>query len=421
MQMITTYGFNILLFLVLFIIFIGYCWSIKLSRDYNSKIERFTNTPGEPLDLDNDMPSLSTQEYDLLCSYINKPTPDTCNDGNNGIEVVSTNGIPSNATTSGATWRKNNLNIKYFPGSEIFQKYIPEINTPLIFMGKDTIDPCVLDKSPIEPNNIIAYNDELLYVNKGTEPYKHHPVQSSIPIDISIKYKNAYYYEFDNTTYLRNAKIALTIPCDLLADAVLSSNWSDSIDPALNVSTQATLEASDAYSTCLQYIDMKLNDSESMILPGEIKVAQRSKIQLVHDIFKSYKMHTQSISMYLIDIELILYRTGKYNGKHVEVTCTSKKSKGIWIIHVVAIRILGIVTEDAIGLFPVIPIDPLNIIQLPVNSDVSTVTSIIDSPVKKAYIKKLVDAHANQYNMIGAANKKLANLLAGVARYNEVQ
>ena len=105
MQMIR-FGFNLLLFVVLLILFVGYCWAIKIERDYNAKIEKFNNntitrlessqdpfmngsynnsylygtntyyntsnqlTPNYPLPLDLNSSGLSTPEKALLEAYL---------------------------------------------------------------------------------------------------------------------------------------------------------------------------------------------------------------------------------------------------------------------------------------------------------------------------------------------------------------
>lgn len=421
-------GFNLLLFVVIFIIFIGYCWSVKIKRNYDLKMENFTQaTPGEPAFINSDTPTLSTQEYELLHTYINK-------DKSNSSDIVCTapvkvkGNIPSVAPINYAAWRKNITNIKSYPGTELINLYIPSSNTQSINMGGNEklstiVENTLYDSiiSPVNPqyNNIIAYNDDLIYKNVGKEPWNRHPVQNSIPIDPKVNYTNAYYYEFDNITYLKKLKFVLTVPCELLADAILTSNWSDIVEPEISNSTQNV--ATGAYTACVQYIYTKINSADSMILPSEVQLPVKTKIQIVHDIFKSYKIHTTSPSMFLIYMELVLYRHTKYNGKHVEVVCTAKKNNNSWIIHVVAIRILGIVSEESIGIFPVIPVDPLSVEQLPVNADISTVTSIIDSPEKQAYIQELVDIHEKTYNLLDATDTKLHNLIAGIQRYNEVR
>ena len=426
-------GFNLLLFIVLLIIFIGYCWTIVIEKEYNKKIENFKVKKAVPVALT--IPNTAAP-IDILNPGLSTPTRELNNNPNRNMPICSTNStcdtndiytkgnIPSIAQNS-TQWRRNNLNIKEFPGSEMLTTYTPSKNTPSLYMGgneellssnDDLYDP---KKSPLDPNGdkVIAYNDELLYANNGNKPWEHHDVQRSIPDDPKVKFTNAYYYEFDNKTFLQNVKIALVVPCDLLADAVLTSNWSNKIDPSIQ--NNLTDEITDAYNNCLKYIDSQINNAESMILPSDIKLAIRSKIQIVHDIFKSYKIHNDSKSMYLIHMELILYRQAKYNGKHIEVTCTAKKKNNLWIIHVVAIRILGIVAEEDIGLYPVLPSNPFSVEQLPVQYDLSVVKSIKNTPEQDAYINKIILEHDNAYQMIAATGKKMANLMKGSAKYNE--
>ena len=260
-----------------------------------------------------------------------------------------------------------------------------------------------------------------MYINTGNNPWEHHKVHRSIPDNPVVTFTNAYYYEFGNEEYLHNIKTALVVPCDLLADAVLTSNWDKLIDPSTNTNNsneKILQEVVDGYNNCLIYIANKINNSTSMILPGEKNIETPSQIQIVHDIFKSYKIHTTSKSMYLIHLELILYRLSKYNGKHVELTCTAKKINTEWIIHVVAIRILGVVPEEDIALYPVIPSDNVNIEQLQVVNDVNKITAIINDPKNTRYLQPLIERQKT-YQMIDATDKKMANLFNNAQDYND--
>ena len=422
-------GFNLLLFVVLLILFVGYCWTIVIEKDYNKKIEKFAasiddlnpglSTPSQELknNPNRNLPFCSTSKSDYVCDENNEN-----NKNNNSYDPGTVPSVAQNSTE----WRHNNLNIEAFPESDLLKLYIPTKHTFKLYMGgseelltvgkNDIYDS---KKSPLDPNGnkIVAQNDELIYTNSGNKPWEHHDVQRSLPIDPKVKFTNAYYYEFDNVIYLKNIKTALIVPCELLADAVLTSNWSESIDPSIE--NKLTNQITDAYNNCLNYINTQINNAESMILPSDIKLTVRSKIQIVHDIFKEYKIHNTGSSMYLINMQLILYRQAKYNGKHVDVTCTAKKKDNMWIIHVVAVRIIGIVAEEDIGLYPIIPSNPYGIDQLYIQDDISVIKSINDTPEQQAYINSIISEHDKKYQMIEATNKKLANLMKGSAKYND--
>ena len=212
---------------------------------------------------------------------------------------------------------------------------------------------------PFNPN-ILPSNDDIPYSNEavgaGSDPWMHHKVQGSLPVDPKVIYPKAYYYEYDNTHYLSSLRVALATPCVLLADAVKTDRWSNSytID-ALESSAQS--EVVSAYQACVDDIKKHINASPALMLPGDIEPddddAPKNNIQVVHDILKSYKKHLTERQMYLIDIELLLYRENKFHGKHVKITCTAKKSFRGWFTNVIAVDLIGVVPEDQIGLFPV--------------------------------------------------------------------
>ena len=415
-------GFNLLLFVVLLILFIGYCWTIIIERDYNTKIEHFNNklhtlnTLNTAAPINVNAPGLSTPESidAAYCKYkkANK-SKSKINICNNSQLLPSK--IPSVAQVNNTNrWKYNDFTNETYPDSELIIPYMPISDIPNLNTNytEDKPNLCTDYNQPFSSNETIAYNDDLLYTNTGNNPWEHHKVHNSIPDNPEVKFTNAYYYEFTNELYLENIKTALVVPCDLLADAVLTSNWGDKIDPSIISvnSNESIQEVVDGYNNCLLYIINKINNATSMILPGDIHVKTPSRIQIVHDIFKSYKIHTTSQSMYLIHMELILYRLSKYNGKHIEVTCTAKLIDSNWIIHVVAIRILGVVPEQDIALYPVIPHDEQNVEQLQVVNDINKITAIIYDPKNEAYLQPLLEREKT-YQMIGATDKKMANLL----------
>jgi len=474
MQMIR-FGFNLLLFVVLLILFVGYCWAIKIDRDYNAKIEKFNNntitrlessqdpfmngsynnsylygtntyyntsnqlTPNYPLPLDLNS-SLSTPEKALLEAYLlrqkNKDEDENVcennnDNNNNGKFVLQPSQIPSVANMNNDPWKQNSLNIPFYPDDELLKPYTSAKNTPPLLMSLNDnssninnnlykVNVCNDANLPLNANNIIAFNDDLEMNNSGSQPWQHHRVQRSIPDNPIVKFKHAFYYEFDNILYLRNIKAGLAVPCDLLTDAVLTSNWSTIIDPAQIDPSNATLsEVTDGYNNCLQFISTKINNSKYMILPADINIETPSQIQIVHDIFKSYKIHNTSTSMYLINMELILYRLSKYNGKHVDVICTAKKINTNWVIHVVSIRILGIVPEEDIGLYPVTPVDQVSVPHLPVVKHVNGMTAMIYYNKSDSLYKNQLNARNNEYSLIDATNNKIANLQKGATKYNQ--
>lgn len=156
-------------------------------------------------------------------------------------------------------------------------------------------------------------------------------------------------------------------------------------------------EVRSAYAACVSYVSKRLNASDALALPGS--VSKHVPIQIVHDILRSYKVHLSSRSMYLIEIEALLYRENKYHAKHVNVTCVAKKQNlSDWIINVVAVRIVGVVPEDQIALFPVVASNPLESYMLRVEKDVETASKNVDCKIvfdEEKQNKKVVCSPSN--------------------------
>jgi len=222
-------------------------------------------------------------------------------------------------------------------------------------------------QKPFDLNlHYVAANETLRYANTSDQanPWTHHDVQGSLPIDPIVKFPKAYYYELDNKKYTDGLRKALVVSCSLIAEAVSQSNWSDSYTENANDS-----DAKDAYNACLREIAQKLNSSDALALPGEADI-KKTKIQVVHDILRGYQRHKDDPDFYLLNIELVLYRENKVHGKHVLVTATVKKKTFSWLTNIIAVTVLGVVPEDQIGIFPVVANNPYDTNNLLVADDV---------------------------------------------------
>jgi hypothetical protein len=199
------------------------------------------------------------------------------------------------------------------------------------------------------------YNIRLMYENTGEYPWNRHTINSSIPYDVNIKKEavNVYYYEFDNNTFNSKLKKVFKSNCEELIIAVEGSEWNNWINPK-------TLKDNDEKSKLKLYYDkifefaIKRLNSNIMNLPGEDK---KQKIQIVHDIMLRYRKHKLYPSYYMFDIDMILYRAGKFQGKHIKLVAITNGT----IINVILANIVGVVSEDNIVIYPYTSYDKLNI------------------------------------------------------------
>ena len=82
-----------------------------------------------------------------------------------------------------------------------------------------------------------------------------------------------------------------------------------------------------------------------MELPGEDK---KQKIQVVHDIMLRYRTHNTYPSYYMFDIDMILYRAGKFQGKHIKLVAITNGTT----VNIILAKIVGVVSEDNIVIYP---------------------------------------------------------------------
>jgi len=199
------------------------------------------------------------------------------------------------------------------------------------------------------------YNIRLMYENTGEYPWNRHTINSSIPYDVNIKKEavNVYYYEFDNKTYNDKLKVVFKSNCEELIIAVEGSEWNNWQNPKALKDISEKNKLKNYYDKIFNFTIERLN-TNIMDLPGEDK---KQKIQIVHDIMLRYRKHKSYPDYYMFDIDMILYRAGKFQGKHVKMVAITNGAK----INIILVRIVGVVSEDNIVIYPYTSYDKLNI------------------------------------------------------------
>jgi hypothetical protein len=193
-----------------------------------------------------------------------------------------------------------------------------------------------------------------MYENTGEYPWNRHSINSSIPYDVNIKREavNVYYYEFDNETFNDKLKQVFKSNCEELIIAVEGSEWNTWRNPKILRDTAEKNKLKSYYDTIFEFVVKKLQ-SRIMDLPSEDK---KQKMQVVHDIMLRYRTHKSYPSYYMFDIDMIMYRAGKFQGKHVKLVAITNGST----INIILTKIVGVVSEDNIVLYPYTSFDKLN-------------------------------------------------------------
>jgi hypothetical protein len=171
-------------------------------------------------------------------------------------------------------------------------------------------------------------------------------------VNIKKEAVNVYYYEFDNTTFNDKLKDVFKSKCEELIIAVEGSEWNNWKNPKTLKDTVEKNKLKSYYDTMFDFIVKKLQ-SPIMDLPGEDK---KQKMQVVHDIMLRYRTHRVYSSYYMFDMDMILYRAGKFQGKHVKLVVITNGS----IMNVILAKIVGVVSEDNIVIYPYTSFDKLN-------------------------------------------------------------
>jgi hypothetical protein len=198
------------------------------------------------------------------------------------------------------------------------------------------------------PEIPVAYNARFNYSNKGVDnnlPWNHHIISSVYPHDIISSDKTKYYFEFTNSDYeAKLKKVLYDNNINNLIKYVEGIEWSEWVYPEKFTNKEYLLSE---YNKVYDLILEKINASPELKLNDETDLY---KIQIVHDIFKRYKLNKNKSDEYMFDIDILLYKESKLNGKHINILVIVDGVK----IDFVFIKLVGVVHQDNIYLFPVI-------------------------------------------------------------------
>lgn len=170
--------------------------------------------------------------------------------------------------------------------------------------------------------------------------------------NIYDKYKNNYYYEYNNEEY----------------ETILKNIFNNKKNTDIK-----------SYNDFLNYITNILNNSNEL-----------NNIQIVED-----KQIDKN------NIEVLLYRENKFEGKHVIFTIDN-----YWNIQ--SIKIVGSVSEDKIGLFPVLPVDP----SVDNNLIIGNINDYIDSKIvndKKIQNETIVNNNEDKNKILNISKNMFNN------------
>ena len=183
-------------------------------------------------------------------------------------------------------------------------------------------------KNCFESFAILPYNSKNNNVNTSDSLKDRHPIDS-VDIDIITTPENTYYYEFSNEKYLE-LLIKMFNPIKPEKYIILKNNeWETEIEPTITA----------IYNKAYQFISNKIAENTP-------------DIQIVHDLLVQYKKDEKK-QEYLLEIDMILYRNYKINGKHITFLVYVNHTRE----RVVDIIIKGVVGEDKIGFHPVVSED----------------------------------------------------------------
>lgn len=239
-----------------------------------------------------------------------------------------------------------------------------------------------------------AYNSTFKYSNDSDNIRDRHPVHETLIQNLNFKHKMAYNYELENDLYEK----ALYRTFELNKPTCLVKQDYTEEEPLNRVTPEAV---TNAYKEAISTIQAKIKESSHFDLPdGTLQTL--NPIQMVHDYLLAYRTHKTIPEHYLLYIDTILYREGKYHGKNVMFTVLAEKAKG-WNIRVLDAKVKGMVMEDQIALFPVEANDVYN-----TNINLSTAEYLAPR-----YSNRIFDVTKSEYTaeqLKGLSNENIVKL-----------
>lgn len=193
-------------------------------------------------------------------------------------------------------------------------------------------------RTGMERFEVVALNEDVQLENDGTQPWNRHPIMSVPYLQMRPAFQrglrhhaNAAYFEIDNHDFDMALKRTFRYDCKTRAGP-----WADVQTPSVEIPK----EIRDQYPKVIDYLAKKM-----------------PKVQIVHDRWVGFRRHATTTGVYLFELETILYRRGKFQGKHVSFSVMVQmpqtlKQKAVYTV--TQTRVEGVVPEDQIGMFPVL-------------------------------------------------------------------
>lgn len=223
----------------------------------------------------------------------------------------------------------------------------------------------------------------------ASAPWERRPISTSVDADPVVKYPKAYYSELGNGPYLAALQGLFQLSCEIQREAERDlASW-----PTGPVPPERALapHVKEAYDAAVWHIGGRVQSAAGALALALPDASDAARVQMVYDTLAEYGVGPVNAAAVGADgppnlrltVECVFYRFGKFHGKHVQFVVraipelTSRTLGGgngapvpTWKIVVLGLRILGVVSADHIGLYPVEARDPAAPDALPVPTDV---------------------------------------------------
>ena len=217
------------------------------------------------------------------------------------------------------------------------------------------------------------------------------PEIQSLPFDLNSKYPRAYYSEMNNDMFKDALQKTFAHPetCQALDVAMKAEDWAPLRRDVEPIGFQQIYE-----SVVVKNIrDVVKASPYFKEVEGDVTIAYERR--------KATFVHKQKQNTYLVKLEVVFHRPGKFQAKHADIDVVMQLVSNQWQHRVVAANIVGIVFEDQIAMHPVTASDPFQIAAMPFSENPFEIVAdpiLLDTPMVMTMVQRQNQGHLNQAN-----------------------
>jgi len=174
------------------------------------------------------------------------------------------------------------------------------------------------------------------YINTNINPPDYNKIYSSLPYDIKVKNENMVIYDYGNDELNDKFNIIFNINPSKQINLIEGINWSKWID---NNEINYLSLLGTYYNNTINNFKEKLKDN-SLKLPNN-----NDNFNIINQTLNRYKIALNNKNIYLLDIDIIIYRNKKPLARHIKIISVCNNNYTTFLM----IKIIGVINECSLN------------------------------------------------------------------------